>query len=187
VARMQFDQLKRREFITLIGGTAAMWPLLARAQQPAMPVFGFLSSLQASDQARIMAPFHRGLAERDDRIPLGAKPIRAPAGAGNRSGQTSGDGDRRDQRHALGPGRKGGDHDHTDRIRDGQPPDRVRPGPEPRPTGGNVTGATFFTVALGEKRLGLVREMVPNATVIAVLVNPANPVSAAAAFGAFLS
>jgi putative ABC transport system substrate-binding protein len=44
---------------------------------------------------------------------------------------------------------------------------------------GNVTGATFFTVALGQKRLGLVREMVPNATVIAVLVNSANSVSAA--------
>jgi hypothetical protein len=60
---MQFDQLKRREFFTLVGGTAAVWPLEARAQQPAMPVIGFLSVTFAHEQPHWLAAFHRGLSE----------------------------------------------------------------------------------------------------------------------------
>lgn len=55
--------MRRREFIAGLSSTVAAWPVAARAQRPAMPMVGFLSSLSASDRARVVTPFHRGLGE----------------------------------------------------------------------------------------------------------------------------
>ena len=177
--------MRRRDFVALLGGAAA-WPLAARAQQPAMPVIGFLTSLGRNDRPNLADAFRRGLSEaglcrrpqRGDRIPFCGKPTRSAAGDGSRFGRPQGSRDRSDRRTPTRfwrPRRRHRQFRSCSRpvaipVQGGFVTSLNRPG-------GNVTGISWFGARLSGKALGLLHELVPNAAVFAMMVNPNNPES----------
>ncbi len=170
--------MRRREFITLLGGVATAWPFGAQAQQTAMPVIGFLRSTSAADSTNFVTSFRQGLKEtgfvegknvaieyryadnRLDRLSvLMGDLVRLPAAVIVVNGPAA--------QMAM-------DATTTvpivfvtgaDPVKDGLVASLNRPS-------GNITGVTFLVGQLGAKRLELLRQLVPKATTIGVLVNP---------------
>jgi putative ABC transport system substrate-binding protein len=173
--------MRRRQFITLVGGAAAAWPLAARAQQPVMPVVGFLRDTSSTDSGHLVAAFRQGLREagfvegRDcaieyrwadnqpDRLPaLVGDLLRRPVAVivGNTPSALAAKAATTTVPIVFATG--------GDPVRDGLVASLNRPG-------GNVTGVSFTTVELGAKQLGLLRELRPGTARIAVLLDPKFP------------
>ena len=174
--------MKRREFISLLGGTAA-WPLAARAQQSAMPVIGFLHQGSPDASVSQLEAFRQGLKEggfvegqnvaieygwaegQYDRLPDLTRDLVRHQVAVIAAVGTSAPGLTAKSATSVIPVvfQTGGDP-----VQDGLVSRMNRPG-------GNVTGVSRLSVALEPKRLELLHEVVPKASVIGFLVNPLNP------------
>jgi ABC-type uncharacterized transport system substrate-binding protein len=178
--------MRRRDIITLLGGAAVAWPLAARAQQPAMPVIGFLSARSPEDSVHLLAAFRRGLAEGgfvegqnvaiEFRWARGQYELLLPMATDlvsrGVSVLTTAGGDP----SALAAKRA----TSTIPIVFGLGGDPVSAGLVEsfnRPSG-NATGVTLLTTLMEPKRLGLLRELVPGVPLVGVLLNPRFPTAA---------
>jgi putative ABC transport system substrate-binding protein len=173
--------MRRRDFIMLFGVVAAAGPRAARAQQPAMPVIGFLRSTTAADSTALVTAFRQGLKEtgyiegqnvtieyrwgegRNDRLPALVADLisrKVAVVVGNHNAALAAKSATMTVPVVVVTG--------ADPVRDGLVASLNRPG-------GNVTGVSFLTIELGAKRLDLLRQLVPKAATIAMLVYPDTP------------
>jgi putative tryptophan/tyrosine transport system substrate-binding protein len=177
--------MRRREFITMLGGAAA-WPLAARAQQPAMPVIGFLSSRSPGESAGVVAAFRQGL--RDAGFVEGRNLAIAFRWADGRYDSLPAlAAELVELRVALifaagGPPTAFAVKAATSTIpivfSAVSDPVEIGLVPSLNQPGGNITGMAVFNATLAGKRVELTKELIPTAAVIGYLLNPADQMSA---------